>query len=161
MIPYNRGMVSWRTSSALRPATPIACGTMLLAPGQALVVQRRRRPIHAGAIATRDQGTAMNAKSAPVHTASRSGSPTGAGTPEGAAPPVRPQEPPSRPPSATIPRPTLFKTTWPRDLKAKLEQDTIDRVYQAHVMPAVFDHELWKHHRSRFRYLEHLSTMTT
>lgn len=43
--------------------------------------------------------------------------------------------------------------------KRKLENHTIERIYEADVYPGVMDFASWRQHRQRRRYLEHLITM--
>lgn len=52
-----------------------------------------------------------------------------------------------------------FRPAWPRNYKKKLEAATLERAHEADVTPTVFDFELWRRHRSRLRYVEHLVTL--
>jgi hypothetical protein len=52
-----------------------------------------------------------------------------------------------------------FSPRWPSNYKRRLEPATLERAHEADVTPTVFDFALWRRHRSRTRYVEHLVTM--
>jgi len=53
-----------------------------------------------------------------------------------------------------------FAQVWPAKYHKRLEAVTLERAHEADVTPTVFDFALWRRHRSRLRYWEHLVTMT-
>lgn len=53
-----------------------------------------------------------------------------------------------------------FTPSWPSNYTKKLEAVTLERAHEADVTPTVFDFALWRKHRSRLRYVEHLVTLT-
>jgi hypothetical protein len=52
-----------------------------------------------------------------------------------------------------------FTPSWPAHYKRRLEAATLERAHEADVTPTVFDFALWRRHRSRTRYVEHLVTL--
>ncbi|GBF91441.1 hypothetical protein Rsub_04181 [Raphidocelis subcapitata] len=69
------------------------------------------------------------------------------------APPSPAAAPPPTPPGG-------FTPYWPSNYRKRLEAATLERAHEADVTPTVFDFALWRRHRSRLRYVEHLVTLT-
>jgi hypothetical protein len=70
---------------------------------------------------------------------------------------------PATPPHATVNASAWarypFTPAWPANYKKRLEAATLERAHEADVTPTVFDFGLWRRHRSRLRYIEHLATL--
>ncbi|KXZ52338.1 hypothetical protein GPECTOR_10g970 [Gonium pectorale] len=65
----------------------------------------------------------------------------------------------ARRPSASCPALWSVEAVLSTLRKKRLEPNTVERVYEADVYPAVFDFAAWTQHRSRGRYLEHCITL--
>lgn len=53
---------------------------------------------------------------------------------------------------------SIFARVWPTNYR-RLDSATLRRAHEADVTPTVFDFSLWRRHRSRLRYVEHMATL--